>query len=456
MPDPFVMLAFLDTAVNILVVALGIGFLIFVHELGHFAIAKWNKVRVEAFSLGFGPVIWGFWKGETHYRLSLVPLGGYVKMAGETSADEHTNDPAEFLNKSIPVRAAVLIAGVAMNTIIGFGLFVFAFNVGVPLMPPVAGGVVPGSAAASAGILAEDRILEVAGTEVLDFHDVVTEIAYADGPVDILIERDGEEILLKGIKPVKDPSQLVQMVGIERPLAKGIYVEEGSAAEKAGLQAGDELVEIGGIPSTDPATIFRSLSVAKTPVTIVVSRDGEEATFQVEPEIKASVSPIAGIQPVIDKVFGFAPGTRWAEIGLKAGDRFVSVNGTPARSVPHARDLAAGASPAEVTFAVDRDGETVTLPAMADVSGPEAWRDLFDAFSEDQVDFSSTKMTLVDERRFQDGNPARAAGLPEGAELVRIAGKPVKKWKEVQSAIHGVAGDQPVVGNVAVLELTGR
>ncbi|MEN8149491.1 MAG: RIP metalloprotease RseP [Planctomycetota bacterium] len=444
MPDPFVMLAFLDNVAHILVVALGIGFLIFVHELGHFAVAKWNKVRVEAFSLGFGPVIWGFWKGETHYRLSLVPLGGYVKMAGETAADEHTNDPAEFLNKSIPVRAAVLVAGVVMNTVIGIALFVFAFNIGVPLIPPVAGGVRPGSPAAAAGIQAEDRILTVDGAPVLDFHDLVQEIAYADGPVDLLVERDGEEVLIEGVQPVRDPTLKIQRVGIKHPYSKGIHVDAGSAAEEAGLQTGDVLVRVGGIPVGDAMAAFRAMSIAASPVEFVLWRDGSELTLDVTPTSESAGTPIAGVQPMVDRAYGFAPGSRWGEIGLKEGDRFVSVNGTPARSIPHARSLAGTAAPAPVVFVVEREGETVTLPAIDGVETAVAWVELFDAFAEDQVSLKTTKVTLVDDRRFEDGNPARTAGLPEGAELVKIAGKPVKQWSEVQSAIHGVAGDEPV------------
>ncbi|MHC4862138.1 MAG: site-2 protease family protein, partial [Planctomycetota bacterium] len=142
-------LAIFGAFFNVAVVIVGIGLLIFVHELGHFLVAKWNKVRVEAFSLGFGPVLWGFWKGETHYRLSLVPLGGYVKMAGgdAPTADYESDDPGEFPNKSVPVRIAVYSAGVIMNAITGIVLFIAAFNIGVPLPAPVAGIVQPGSPA---------------------------------------------------------------------------------------------------------------------------------------------------------------------------------------------------------------------------------------------------------------------------------------------------------------------
>ena len=112
----------LNNPLSIIYAAIGLGFVIFVHELGHFAVAKWCGVRVERFSIGFGPVIWSYIKGETEYALSLIPIGGYVKMLGQDDADptqmtneQVTKDPRSFMAKSVPQRMAIISAGVIMN-----------------------------------------------------------------------------------------------------------------------------------------------------------------------------------------------------------------------------------------------------------------------------------------------------------------------------------------------------
>ena len=106
---------------NILKVALGLGFVIFIHELGHFLLAKWNGVKVEKFSIGFGPTLFGFHRGETEYVLAAIPLGGFVKMLGEGPEDQanKSTDPRAYPNKSVWARMAIISAGVIMNVLLG-------------------------------------------------------------------------------------------------------------------------------------------------------------------------------------------------------------------------------------------------------------------------------------------------------------------------------------------------
>src|SRR6201997_3617543 len=92
-----------------------LGFMILIHEFGHYAVAKWLGVRVEVFSIGFGKRLFGFRRGETDYRIAALPLGGYVKMSGENPMDEHTDDPGEFLNHPRWQRFVIAIAGPFMN-----------------------------------------------------------------------------------------------------------------------------------------------------------------------------------------------------------------------------------------------------------------------------------------------------------------------------------------------------
>jgi regulator of sigma E protease len=117
-------------------VALGLGFVIFIHELGHFALAKWADVKVDKFSIGFGPTLVGFQWGETYYSLSIIPLGGFVKMLGENPTEdgqEAQSDPRSYLNKTVGARMGIISAGVIMNLITGFFFFFFAYRFGLPL-----------------------------------------------------------------------------------------------------------------------------------------------------------------------------------------------------------------------------------------------------------------------------------------------------------------------------------
>src|ERR1700761_3034495 len=141
---------------NVLKVVFGLGFVIFIHELGHFLAAKWAGVKVEKFFLGFDPGglrVASFRRGETLYGIGAIPLGGYVKMLGENhegeaeSEPEAADDPRAFSNKSVGARTVILSAGVVMNLILGLTLFTIAYMLGVQENPAILGAVEAGSPA---------------------------------------------------------------------------------------------------------------------------------------------------------------------------------------------------------------------------------------------------------------------------------------------------------------------
>src|SRR5947207_501139 len=144
---------------------LGLGFVIFIHELGHFLLAKWNGVKVEKFSIGFGPTVFGFRRGETEYVLAAIPLGGFVKMLGEGPEDEQsqTTDPRAYPNKSVGARMAIISAGVIMNVLLGLACFVYAYGHGMEEVPAMIGHVAAGSPAYKAGLRAGDEIESIDG-----------------------------------------------------------------------------------------------------------------------------------------------------------------------------------------------------------------------------------------------------------------------------------------------------
>jgi regulator of sigma E protease len=187
------------------VALLVIGILIFIHEFGHFLAAKKVGVKVEIFSLGFGPKILGFVKGETEYRLSLIPLGGYVKLYGEHAevlSSVATPEKA-FAFKKPWEKAIIVLAGPFANFLLAFFIFWMLFTfAGVYISPPVVGEVLKGSPAEKAGLKKGDRILEIDGKKVNTFEDLVLILRSKSykGPVTLKIERKGKVFEVK-VKP---------------------------------------------------------------------------------------------------------------------------------------------------------------------------------------------------------------------------------------------------------------
>src|SRR5678815_4593865 len=185
-----------------------LGIIIVIHELGHFLVAKLFKIKVETFSVGFGPRLLGYRYGETDYRISALPLGGYVKMAGENVGDSVTGAPNEFLSKPKWQRFLVASAGPAMNVILAVGLLtgLFMYGTEVPEFAEgeaIVGGVDAGSPAASAGILAGDRIVSIAEKKRPNWEEVEARVMTNGGlSVPLVVNRNGEEIQTT-LTPVK-------------------------------------------------------------------------------------------------------------------------------------------------------------------------------------------------------------------------------------------------------------
>ncbi len=176
-------------ALSLLWVALGLGLVIFFHELGHFAVAKWCGVKVERFSIGFGPVLLSKTRGETEYALSAFPLGGYVKMLGQDdidpsqlTSDQIAEDPRSYTAKPVWQRMAIISAGVIMNLLTAVLFFAIALWLGLQAAPAVVGGVTTGGPAWQAGVEAGDRLERVGGRRVRTFSDVslATALSWGD------------------------------------------------------------------------------------------------------------------------------------------------------------------------------------------------------------------------------------------------------------------------------------
>src|ERR1700689_946515 len=220
-----------------------IGIMILIHELGHYWAARFFDVKVDTFSFGFGPRLFGFKKGETDFRFSLILLGGYVKMVGEQPGDEQASDPRSFLNKPRWQRLIIVFAGPAMNIILAVAVLTGLFMVRFPKIPtspsPEIGYIVPDSAAAKAGLQEGDRIVQIGDTTNPTWEDInMKEVASAEHPVSVWILRNGQRKLMP-VTPVLDPKTGAGFAG----WGEQTDIEIGSAlanspAAKPGLQPG--------------------------------------------------------------------------------------------------------------------------------------------------------------------------------------------------------------------------
>lgn len=266
-----------------------IGVIIFVHELGHFAVAKAFGMKVLAFSLGFGRRLWGFRRGETEYKVAVLPLGGYVKLSGEEEG-EATDDPRDFVNRPRWQRILVYLAGPAMNAALSIVLIAVLFTVGIEVpalqsIPSVVGTVTADSPAARAGLEPGDEIVAIDGHAVARWHDVAFAVMTSIGrPLALEVRRGGEARSLT-VTPVKPADFDFGDIGaFPKILPRVGEVTPGSPAASAGLVAGDEIRAVDGRPLGSPADLVDYLEPrAGHEVTLDVLRAGAALRLAVTP-----------------------------------------------------------------------------------------------------------------------------------------------------------------------------
>jgi regulator of sigma E protease len=277
-----------------------IGVMILVHELGHFWAARAFKVKVEVFSFGFGPRLFGFRRGETDYRFSLILFGGYVKMAGEQPSEQPSEGDARIAQgdstdqiylwqKPRWQKLIIAAAGPFMNVVLAIavltGLFMVSYEKVLNEGGAVVGHIQPDSPAAKAGILAGDKIVRLNGKDNPDWEDIVTkEIEGAGRTLTVTVERNGRQFPVS-LSPVLDDREGVGSAGWEgQNEIQVASVNAGYPADTAGLKKGDLLVKVNGIPIhshyTLPEVIRRSEG---KPATIDYVRDSVHHTVMLKP-----------------------------------------------------------------------------------------------------------------------------------------------------------------------------
>jgi regulator of sigma E protease len=298
----------LTYAIYILSFVFVLGVLVFVHELGHFLAAKRVGIRVLKFQLGFNPTILSFRYGETEYSIGALPLGGYVKMAGEASEDGPTGDPREFLSKSRWQRFQVLVMGPTMNLLLAFFLLAGILYQGAEVasysdQPVNVGQVKPDSPAARADIRPGDRVVTVAGHRIETWEDFVVTIGTrANREVSIGLLRNGLDVT-KTVTPVADDKGRFEQgdIGVLPNVHPHLAaISENEPGAKAGLMAGDVIVAANGAPMTFDSE-FRQIirKSADTPLTLSILRAGSPMTISVTPRLIGKVGYL-GVTPVDD------------------------------------------------------------------------------------------------------------------------------------------------------------
>lgn len=268
-----------------------IGVMILIHELGHFWAARFFDVRVETFSFGFGPRLFGFRRGETDYRVSLVFfLGGFVKMAGELPGDESANDPRGFMAKSRWQRLIIVLAGPLMNVVLAVGLLTGLYMVKYQRVVDadsgaVIGAVTPATPAAKAGIQEGDRIVKLGGRRNPTWDDIIVkEVESAARPMQLTIARNGKEFDTT-VTPVLDERSGVGNAGwSEKGEVQLGPVTSGMPAQKVGFQQGDLILSANGHPMHATVRFHEVIrGSGGKPVTIEFQRNGKPMQVTVQP-----------------------------------------------------------------------------------------------------------------------------------------------------------------------------
>jgi regulator of sigma E protease len=266
-----------------------IGVMILVHELGHYWAARFFDVKVETFSFGFGPRLFGFQRGETDFRFSAILFGGYVKMAGEQPGEENTAGPRALTAKPRWQRMIIAFAGPAINVVLAVVLLTGVFMVRYPRIPnpasPRIGHLAADGAAAKAGIQLGDQIVQVDDVVNPTWEQIrMKEVMSVRRPLEVWVNRNGERLHFT-VKPDHDDKQGIAIAGWSQEMEIEVAdVRRGMVGERAGLKRGDILVSANGIPLKSETRLQEiEHETEGAPIDLVYSRNGQQYHVTVQP-----------------------------------------------------------------------------------------------------------------------------------------------------------------------------
>jgi regulator of sigma E protease len=427
---------FIGMSSNIVLVIIGIGLLIFIHELGHFLVAKKIGVRVYAFSLGFGPAIISRQIGETDYRISLIPLGGYVKLAGEQREESNTGEEWEFMSKKPWQRAAVLVAGVACNTLLAFVAFIIAFRVGVPFVTPEIGRTMPGWPAWEAGIRPGDKIVKINNVSDPDFEDVFISVALSGSPegINMEIERDNKTFDVN-VVPRYDSTVGIQRIGIAPATTLEVHKifaikNSDTPVQRSGLRVNDKVLEINGkkiITEND----FREIELTNPgkELNITVLRDDRKIDVKVTPSVVTRW--MIGLSCATTKFEGVKRNSLAYSLGLQKGDEIVKVNSQDVHGFTELINTIKDSANGIVTLQVSRGNGTKYMKLTK--YGKETVKE----FSEGIFPHYG----LIVDSTVEDF-PAKEIGIQPGDTITSIDGENVTEWNQLLTLVTASQGKE--------------
>lgn len=338
---------------NIVYFIIFLGVLVTVHEAGHFLAAKWAGVKVLKFSIGFGPKLFGFRRGETDYQVAALPLGGFVALAGQNPGEEidEADVGRTFLGAPWWKRVFILSAGPAFNLVFPFFAFFIAFIGDHQVVASRVGSLEAGYPAATAGMLPGDVITKVDGKAIKAFDEIGPTLdGVFDRPVAVTVERGDHELVLsvtpkRGIKATPSEKRQRGFLGISpvtRPAIVG--VPKGSPAALAGLKTFDRILTVGGQPIRDELDLLKVLDERNGRLEVVAARseltnvDGAQVVVPrlVTAEVDKQSAPglgALGVESADLYVWTVIADSPAAKAGVKAGDRLQAVNGLDITSV---------------------------------------------------------------------------------------------------------------------------
>lgn len=370
-----------------------LGILIFVHELGHFMVARASGVGVQKFSLGFGPKIFGKKIGETEYVLSWIPLGGYVKLLGESGTEElsQEDEKRSFSRQPAWKRLLIVLAGPISNFLLAVVIFFIVFMNGVPNLAPVVGLTLPDSAARESGILAGDRISSINDKKITYWDEIDSLIKESKGnEVKVVVQRGDEEktIILKpklsNVKNIFGKEESVYRLGISPasnilPIIGELSAD--SAAKEAGIVKGDIILSINDQKVFYWDEIRPIITVSRGhDVRILIRRGHEEKIVTVKPKLSKvkniigeeesayllGISAAGSVHAVVGEMRSDAPAK---EAGIVTGDKILSINDKKVYSWDDIKSILDGAEGREAKVVVERGQKEKTVTVNLKSSG---------------------------------------------------------------------------------------